>query len=139
MRAHISSVNNPQRGQFIHRFDFYIAESLLWCFWQRLHIIINPLQFTWAMKTKRQVNKIIHWTTLVTINITQPLTWFDVFWSQTTDRHSLAHRRVNLFDSLKLHNLWPWSTKLYKYSLCVCVLSHSAVSYSLWPHGLQEI
>lgn len=29
VRAHISSVNNPQRGKFIHRFDFYIADTMM--------------------------------------------------------------------------------------------------------------
>lgn len=29
LRAHISSVSNPQRGQFIHRFYCYIAKNIL--------------------------------------------------------------------------------------------------------------
>lgn len=29
------------------------------------------------------------------------LTWFTTFWSQTTDRHLLGHRRMTLPDSLK--------------------------------------
>lgn len=58
LRAHISSVSNPQRGQFIHRFYCYIAKNILWCFSQRLRIIINLPQFPCAMwKQKDQSMK----------------------------------------------------------------------------------
>ena len=35
-----------------------------------------------------------------------------------------------------LHPGWAWPVHLLPW-FCVCVLSHSVVSNSLWPHGLQ--
>lgn len=92
MRAHISSVNYSQR---IHKGanSFIDLTIILLRVYHdafdkdfKLLSTCSSLLEQWRQKDKwiKSYAELVWW-----LNITQPLTWFDVFCSQTTDRHRL--------------------------------------------------